>query len=79
MPGWSCALAAHIFLQFTRAWIPRWHGGWTPAWVSRWLLDSRAGLDELLGHVGEACSSSALRRIRQSLAALGVESTSCLA
>ncbi|HSH58877.1 MAG TPA: hypothetical protein VK988_04385 [Acidimicrobiales bacterium] len=72
-------MAAHIFLQLTRVSIPRWSGGWTPGMVSRWLLDSRAGLDELLGHVGEACSSSALRRIRQSLAALGVESTSCVA
>ncbi|HSH62417.1 MAG TPA: hypothetical protein VK988_22760 [Acidimicrobiales bacterium] len=67
MHGWNCGLDPAL---------ARWMD---PGMVSRWLLDSRAGLDELLGHVGEACSLSALRRIRQSLAALGVESTSCVA
>lgn len=41
--------------------------------VSRWLLDRRPGLDDLLEHLAGACSPSVLRRVRQSLVALGID------
>lgn len=41
--------------------------------VSRWLLDCRPGLTELLGHLESTCSRSLARQVRQTLVGFGVD------